>query len=310
MGSKLSESIAEVEANNFNKFLPAPLRNSIFLEPVTKTELNNLIISLNPRKSSGHDGISVKLIQNAINDIIDPLLFVLNLSFETGTFPSELKIAKVIPLHKKGNLYSTTNYRPISLLSNFGKILEKLMYVRIMSFLKSHNILYKYQFGFRSHHSTSLALIDVADTVYHELDSGNYVIGTFLDLQKAFDTVNHAILLQKLQCYGIRGKALQWMSCYLTNRLQYVSIGDIQSHMENSISCGVPQGSVLGPLLFLLYIRDIHSAVQNYKLKLFADDISLFTIGKNVNELITETNVALSNLNNWFISNKLHKIEH
>ena len=304
VGSKLSESIAEVETNNFNKFLPAPLRNSIFLEPVTKTELNNLIISLNPRKSSGHDGISVKLIQNAINDIIDPLLFVLNLSFETGTFPSELKIAKVIPLHKKGNLYSTTNYRPISLLSNFGKIFEKLMYVRIMSFLKSHNILYKYQFGFRSHHSTSLALIDVADTVYHELDSGNYVIGTFLDLQKAFDTVNHAILLQKLQCYGIRGKALQWMSCYLTNRLQYVSIGDIQSRLEN-ISCGVPQGSVLGPLLFLLYINDIHSSVPNSKLKLFADDTSLFTSGKNVNELITETNAALSNLNNWFISNKL-----
>ena len=206
MGSKLSESIAEVEANNFNKFLPAPLRNSIFLEPVTKTELNNLIILLNPRKSSGHDGISVKLIQNAINDIIDPLLFVLNLSFETGTFPSGLKIAKVIPLHKKGNLYSTTNYRLISLLSNFGKILGKLMYVRIMSFMKSHNILYKYQFGFRSHHSTSLARIDVADTVYHELDSDNYVTGTFLDLQKAFDTVNHAILLQKLQCYDIRGK--------------------------------------------------------------------------------------------------------
>ena len=107
VGSKLSESIAEVEANNFNKFLPAPLMNSIFLEPVTKTELNNLIISLNPRTSSGHDGISFKLIQNAINDIIDPLLFVLNLSFETGTFPNKLKIAKVISLHKKGNLYST-----------------------------------------------------------------------------------------------------------------------------------------------------------------------------------------------------------
>ena len=189
-------------------------------------------------------------------------------------------------------------------MSNFGEIFEKLMYVRIMSFLKSHNILYKYQFGFRSHHSTSLALIDVADTVYHELDSGNYVIGTFLDLQKAFDTVNHSILLQKLQCYGIRGKALQWMSCYLTNRFQYVSIGDIQSRLEN-ISCGVPQGSVLGPLLFLLYINDIHSSVPNSKLKLFADDTSLFTSGKNVNELITETNAALSNLNNWFISNKL-----
>ena len=178
------------------------------------------------------------------------------------------------------------------------------MYARIMNFLKSYNILYKYQFGFRSHHSTSLALIDVADTLYQELDSGNYVIGTFLDLQKAFDTVNHAILIQKLQCYGIRGKAFQRLTCYLPNRLQYVSIGNIQSRTEN-ISCGVPQGSVLGPLLFLLYINDIHSSVPNSKLKLFADDTSLFTSGKNVYDLITETNVAISNLNNSFISNKL-----
>ena len=178
------------------------------------------------------------------------------------------------------------------------------MYNRLYNHLQANNILYDFQFGFRKNYSTTLALVDVVDNIYKHLDDGKLGVGIYLDLQKAFDTVNHRILLRKLYHYGIRGVVHEWFQSYLDNRQQFTCISGIRSTLAN-ITCGVPQGSVLGPLLFLIYINDIGNAVVHQKVKLFADDTNVFVFGDNLSDVETNANSCLSALNNWFICNKL-----
>ena len=159
-----------------------------------------------------------------------------------------MKLAKVIPLFKKGCSVTASNYRPISLLSVFSKITEKVMYKRLYDFLEKHSILYSFQFGFRASHSINHALVSITETIKNLLDNRKFGCGVFLDLQKAFDTVNHIILLMKLENYGIRGPALEWFKSYLSGREQYVTVNGSSSSRLN-VTCGVPQGSVLGPLI-------------------------------------------------------------
>jgi len=226
------------------------------------------------------------------------------MSILTGQVPSDLKIAKVIPIYKKGNKNQSSNYRPISMLNILSKILEKIIFSRMLSFLDKYKILNKHQFGFRKNHSTATALINALDNVYEHLDRGEDVIGVYLDIQKAFDCINHDILLDKLKAYGIRGTAWEWFKNYLGNRKQFVSLMGYKS-TNHAINYGVPQGSVLGPLLFLIYINDIQNANNTAFLNLFADDTSLFVFDKDVNNLFATCNNVLESINKWFIANKL-----
>ena len=213
----------------------------------------------------------------------------------TGVFPSVLKTAKVVPVFKKDSKLDYSNYRPISLLSNIEKILEKLMYKRLYTFLNNNNIIYNLQFGFRQQYSTSHALINITEIIRKALDDGNIGCGVFVDLQKAFDTVDHQILLAKLSHYGIRGVSNDWFKSYLSNRSQYVSINGHDSGLA-AINCGVPQGSVLGPLLFLLYINNLNQAIKFCKVHHFADDINLLYLSNSIKKLNKLVNAYFKHL--------------
>ena len=241
--------------------------------------------------------------------ILDPYISVqlssiFNESFQYGIFPDKLKIAKAIPIFKKGDSSKNSNYRPISLLSIFSKIIEKLMHQRLYNFLELHEILFQMQFGFRKGHSTDHALISLSERIKNTLDSNRVGCGIFIDLQKAFDTVNHNILLQKLNHYGIRGTALNWFESYLSGRLQYVSINGHSSSV-GGINCGVPQGSVLGPLLFLIYINDLPNSSRILSFFLFADDTNIYFESDNVTELKYKINKELQKVKSWLEVNKL-----
>ena len=264
-----------------------------------------MIKQLKPNKSPGPDDIGNKLIVNSPESFSRPLNMIFNKSIEEGIYPSDLKIGKVIAIFKKGHHYLTENYRPISLLSSFNKIFEKLLHKRLISFLEKHKLLFIHQYGFRKLHSTTLALIEITDKLKENIDIGNYAMGIFLDLTKAFDTVDHDILLQKLNSYGIRGHSNDFFRSYLTNREQFTFINKKKSTTK-SINFGVPQGSVLGPLFFILYINDIQFAIPNsHNIRLFADDAGIFLYNRNLDMLVTECENVLKSIYCWFQDNRL-----
>ena len=274
---------------HFSDYLPNESDSTIFLQPTDKEEIADIISSLNFSKASGPNSIPYRILFLLKNEILKQLADLFNLSFMTGVLPSVLKTAKVVPVFKKDSKLDYSNYRPISLLSNIEKILEKLMYKRLHTFLNNNNIIYNLQFGVRQQCSTSHALINITDNIRKALDDGNIGCGVSVDLQKAFDTADYQILLAKLNHYGIRGVSNDWFKSYLSNRSQYASINGYESGLA-AINCGVPQGSVLGPLLFLLYINDLNQAITFCKVHHFADDTNLLCLSnsiKKLNKLVT-----------------------
>ena len=290
---------------HFSHYLNNSNRNSIFLNRTSPAEVLLTINSLSSTKSSGPHSIPPKILHLIKPDLSVPLSFLFNLSFESGLFPNLLKLTKVIPVFKnKGSPLEISNYRPISLLSNVEKILEKLMYSRVVSFLDLHQTFFKRQFGFRKSHSTSHTLINIVERIRKTLDEGNFACGVFVDLQKAFDTVDHSILISKLNHYGIRGIANNWFKSYLSNRSQFVSISSSKSTIK-IIPHGVPQGSVLGPLLFLIYINDLHRAIFSSETFHFADDTHLLHFNSDLLSLCNRVNRDLRSLQSWLKANKI-----
>ncbi len=289
---------------NYMKYMPPPLEKTLLMTETNPEEIKNIILTFNVNKATGPCSIPPKILNMICDNIAYPIAMLANMSFLTGIHPERLKTAKVIPIYKNGSKMLTSNYRPISLLSNLNKILEKLMFNRVNSFLEDENIIYQNQFGFRPKHSTNHALITITEQIKKTLDHGDYACGVFVDFQKAFDTVNHNILLSKLDRYGIRGPTLDWFRSYLTNRYQFVSILGFDSD-KKIILHGVPQGSVLGPLLFLIYINDLHNAIRFSTTYLFADDTNLLHVNSNLKKLQSQMNADLKNLCSWLLANQI-----
>ena len=233
----------------FYAYLKNPNPNTFMIKPTSPAEIEDIITSIDTTKSVGPNSIPNQLLQAIKKSISTPLANLFNNSFLNGRCPEFIKISIVIPIYKKDSKLIVSNYRPISLLSNINKILEKLMFNRLYSFLETNKSIYDYQFGFRKKHSTNHALLSMTQEIRDTIDKGNLAIGVFVDFQKAFDTVNHEILLRKLEHYGIRGTAKNWFSSYLSKRKQSVSIANETSDTR-VVEHGVPQGSVLDPLLF------------------------------------------------------------
>ena len=277
--------------------------NTIFINETNETEILNIIRNMK-EGSVGPDGISTKILKQTVTLIVKPLVHTLNLSLCQGYFPTALKTARVIPIYKSGDPMEMKNYRPVSVLNVLSKVFEKVMYNRLFDFFDTNNSLYKMQFGFRRLHNANIALSYLLDKIISSLDRGDFVIGTFIDLSKAFDTVNHTILQAKLYKYGVRGCALDWVKSYLEKRSQYVCCNSYESSMHE-IRCGVPQGSILGPLLFLIYVNDIMQVSTKVMPLLYADDTNLFCSGKNISEIIDTLNNELTLYMKWMQINKL-----
>ena len=276
---------------------------SFFNDPLSVNELINATKSLQPKKTADLTGILVWLLQQVIVSISLPLHHIFTQSFTSGVVPLQLKVAKVIPVFKSGQKDLLDNYRPISLLSCFSKIIEKIVCNRLTTFLDSNNLISNFQFGFRKGHSTIHPLIHFLNTVSSALDRKEHSIAIFCDLRKAFDTVNHKILLSKMKKLGIGGVELRWFQNYLVDRRQLVHIGGLNSKFLDVLT-GVPQGSILGPLLFLIYINDLPMCSELIAL-LFADDTTLILSDSNIDLLVSRVNIAFKHVCDFFRLNKL-----
>jgi Reverse transcriptase (RNA-dependent DNA polymerase) len=303
VGLHLASSIPKSNVDHAS-FLKTPKVNSFSFSPTDPLEIMRLALEIKNKSSYGYDDIPVSIMKLSVPCIAYPLSILINSSFSTGIFPDALKIGKLCPVFKAGDKSLFSNYRPISVLPSFSKIYEKSIHARLASYLEANDILFDYQFGFRKKHSTYMAITNLYDKISNAVDKNEFVIAIFIDLAKAFDTIDFNILYDKLSYYGIRGIALDLFKSYLTDRCQFVHSSGSSSDMQN-ITYGVPQGSILGPLLFILYINDIAHCSMILQPFLFADDTTLLNSDKDFDKLINVTNIELVKLSNWFRANKL-----
>ena len=303
VAENLSKSIKKGNTK-YQDYLKNPNESSLFLKGTTPHELNLILQQMDSKKSIDIYGISTKCIKLAGPDVIEVLSSIFNRSILEGIFPNALKLAKIIPIHKGVSQFETSNYRPIFLLPIVSKIFEKLIFNRLNDFLSKHKILSPNQFGFQKNNSTEFAVNAILTKITNAFENKETAYTVFLDFAKAFDTVNSNILISKMEHYGIRGVCLNLFKNYLANRQQCTEINGTISDIEIT-KCGVPQGSILGPILFLIYINDIVNSSKLLKFYLFADDTTLFYSSKNKAGTEDIVNREIGKVTNWLISNKL-----
>lgn len=288
-----------------NMYTTAPNRiNSFYFEPVSSSDVSLAISQLKNTKSVGYDEISTDIIKHINASITKPLAFIINRSVQEGEFPDLLKINKTIPINKKGSDLLLDNYRLITIPSVLCKIIEKCISENIWGYLQKYDIVAKCQNGFVPGKSTESATADAIDCIYTLLDAGNYVGALFFDLSKAFDTIDIAIMEYKLNAIGFRGNVLQWLLSYMKFRRMYVEVNDTRSEMHE-IRLGVPQGSVLGPLMFLLFVNDMSLSIKTKCLTLYADDTSVIEAANTPMELQEALNNTANQFTTWCKRNHL-----
>ena len=303
VGTNLASTIHNNDINPIN-YLGNRQQNSFSFMATTPLEVFNIIKKFDNKKSSLNN-IPIFILKK-ISHIISPLLSdIFNHSINDGIFPEKLKTGRVTPLHKEGDLNDVSNYRPITSLSVFSKLFEKLVHKRMISFISRYNLINPNQFGFQKNKCTSDAILEFLENVNDSFNEKQYYLAIFLDFSKAFDTICHEILLKKIEHMGFRGPIYQWIKSFLTNRKQFVSVGDSSSEILDT-KMGVPQGSTLGPLFFILYINDMCNSFENLKIVHFADDSTIHTpLNRNM-DITPQINTSLSYINGWLVANKLH----
>ena len=285
-------------------FLPCGSTENFKFAKVSEELTLNQLRGLKNGKAVGLDQMPVRLLKYSASVIAKPLTTIINLSLAKGKVPDEWKAARVIPLFKKGKIENLDNYRPISVLSTASKILERAVHCQLYEYLNKHKLLNPFQCGFRRNHSTETAAISFTDSIRRQMDQSCLTGAVFIDLRRAFDAVDHALLLDKLRRYGIMESELAWFRDYLSNRTQIVSYQNKLSS-PRTISTGVPQGSILGPLLFVLFINDLPEATAKCSVLLYADDAVLFSSAKDAQTIEQALNYDLSVISDWISQNHL-----
>ena len=305
IGNKLSEKIP----NKANPLLsgeypfetpPLSFSFSAIMTDILSSTLNKMKTS----HGSGHDGIASFYLKIAMPVVGGSLCDLFNKSLFAGKFPEDWKIARIAPIFKSGAKDDRSNYRPISVLPFMSRLFEKLIFNQFYEYLDANKSLYEHQSGFRLLHSVATALLASTNDWYLNIDKGKYTGLIFIDLKKAFDTVDHKILLKKLKMYGVTGLEHDWFTSYLDNRKQFCRVDGTSSGVRG-INCGVPQGSCLGPLLFLIYINDLPFSLQKCHVSMYADDTAISLSSKSIDDLQNDLNLDLLNLQDWLHANKL-----
>ena len=303
VGPSLSKELPESQ-NTYADYLQYSTQIALTFDEVSENDTLKLLCNLKESKSTGPDKINARLVKDSAEVICPTLTKIFNSSLQQGIFPEALKNATISPIYKNGDKSYCSNYRPISVLSNVAKILEKIVYNQLISYIKENNILTNSQFGFRKSHSTTTSLLKSTNKWLFNIDKGLINGVLFLDLRKAFDTVDHKILIDKLKLYGIAGNTLNWFISYLDKRYQTCKVNNVRSSRK-LIECGVPQGSNLGPLLFLLYVNDLPNCLDQAEPSMFADDTNISTSAGSVEKLETQLNIELDKIYRWLVANRL-----
>ena len=317
-------------ANNFNNYIinAAPqlvsalnvipytsnikrVDNLMNLRQVDFQEIIGIVNNFKNKHSSGEDEVPTSILKVCINYIIEPIHYIINNSLKFGIFPQTLKVSVVKPIHKKGDVSKFENYRPITLVSPFSKLFEAVVCNQLMDYMIEFNLFNDMQHGYLKGKSTQTAIFQFTEKIVSALETENLTLGLFLDLSKAYDTLDHSIIFKKLQEYGIDGNALRWLRSYLSDRKQRVSIvkagRDIKSDIK-SVKLGIPQGSIIGPLLFIIYINDLSNATvaaTESSLTMYADDANFHIYAANFPQLLNRANLVLELANEYFSRNKL-----